>query len=313
MAVKIIGTGSAYPQNIVTNDDMAKIVDTSDEWIQSRTGIKERRIATKENVSSLSYDAAKIALDSSGKKAEDINLIIVASMSSDQIMPNVASSVQASLGAVNAFCFDLNAACSGFVYALSVANAYIEANMAQNVLVIGAETISGLLDWTDRGTCVLFGDGAGAVVLTKTEKGISAFSHGSDGVRGDALTCYLNQAESSKNKIRMNGQEVFKFAVKTVPDSILEALKKADCKVEEVDLFLLHQANIRIIQSVSKRLKVDMERFPCNLDRYGNTSAASIPILLDEINKEGRLKPGDKIVLSGFGGGLTFGSALIEW
>lgn len=313
MAAKIIGTGSSFPLHLMTNEDMTKLVETSDEWIYSRTGIKERKIAKEETVTQLATEAAKKALGMSGSSAEEIDCILVASMSSDQLMPNVASSVQAKLGATNAFCMDVNAACSGFLYAMSVAHAYIEANMIKTAIVIGAETLSQLLDWEDRSTCVLFGDGAGAVVMKESKEGQCVIAHGADGTRGDVLTCYTNHENKFLNSIRMDGQEVFKFAVKTVPENILEVTKKAGYDIADIDWFLLHQANIRIIQSVAKRLKVDIEKFPSNLEQYGNTSAASIPILLDEINRDGKLKSGQKIVLSGFGGGLTYGSALIVW
>lgn len=308
--MKILGTGSAFPERVVTNHDLAKIVDTSDEWITSRTGIEKRRISTGEKASELAGRAAEEALESAGVKPEEIDLILLATMSGEQIMPNLAAVVQQKIGAVNATCFDINAACSGFLYALNTANAYLRSHMYRKILVIGAETLSRLVDWEDRSTCVLFGDGAGAVVVTEDEKKYVAVS-GSDGERGEVLTAGRME-EEQLSMIRMNGQEVFKFAVKTVPEAIHQLLDKAGVAIEEVDCFLLHQANVRIIASVAKRLEVAMDKMPVNLNRYGNTSAASIPILLDEVWKSGKVKEGQKIVLAGFGGGLTWGAAYLE-
>lgn len=308
--MKILGTGSAFPERVVTNHDLAKIVDTSDEWITSRTGIEKRRISTGEKTSELAGRAAEEALESAGVKPEEIDLILLATMSGEQIMPNLAAVVQQKIGAVNATCFDINAACSGFLYALNTANAYLMSHMYRKILVIGAETLSRLVDWEDRTTCVLFGDGAGAVVVTADEKKYVSVS-GSDGEKGEVLTAGRME-EEQLSMIRMNGQEVFKFAVKTVPEAIHQLLDKAGVAIDEVDYFLLHQANVRIIASVAKRLEVAMDKMPVNLNRYGNTSAASIPILLDEVWKSGKVKEGQKIVLAGFGGGLTWGAAYLE-
>lgn len=326
MITRIIGTGSCLPKQVVTNDDLAKIMDTSDEWISSRTGIRERRLAKEETTASMSTQAALKALDNAGVKAEEVDLIIVGTISGDYVTPSTACEVQAQLGAENAVAFDINAACSGFMYALNTAYAYLQMGIYKTALVLGAETLSKIMDWNDRSTCVLFGDGAGAAVVRAYEdgetesRGLLSFEQGSDGAKGMVLACRDRRnnnplVESSKELgyVGMDGQEVYKFAVSTVPASIQRVLDKAGVAVEEVKYFALHQANIRIIQSVAKRLKVDLDKFPISLDHYGNISAGSVPILLDEMNQKGMLKKGDKIVLSGFGAGLTWASAVIEW
>lgn len=321
MTSKIIGTGSYLPSHVVTNDDLAKIVDTDDEWISSRTGIKERRIVDneKEETAYLASMAAKAAVEDAGISPEEIDLILVATMSPEQVLPNVACEVQAAIGAVHAVGMDLNAACSGFVFALNTAHTYISSGIYKNILVIGAETVSKTIDWSDRSTCVLFGDGAGAVVVTASETGSYEMVMGSDGKKKEALTCKsrpmnnLFVKNSELEYIKMEGQEVFKFAVKTVPECVLQVLNKAEVSVEDIKFFVLHQANQRILSSVAKRLNVSLDKIPMNVERYGNTSSASIPILLDELNKKGLLQEGDKLVLSGFGGGLTWGASLIEW
>lgn len=319
MSIEILGTGSYVPANRVTNDDLAKIMDTSDEWIVSRTGIRERRISSKETTTEMSVEAARRALADSGKKAEEIDMIVVATLSGDYATPNTACQVQAALGAVHAFCFDLSAACSGFIFALNTVKAYIETGLVKVAIVIGAETLSKMVDWEDRSTCVLFGDGAGAAVVGKKE-GLYETIMGSDGSRGSALTCeerklnnpLINQGKKI-GQVAMNGQEVFRFSVSTAPSCIKEVLEKAGVKQEEIRYFILHQANLRIIKSVAKRLKEREEKFPVNVGIRGNTSGASIPILLDEMNRAGDLKRGDKLILCGFGGGLTWGVILLEW
>lgn len=321
MAARIIGTGRYLPENVVTNDDLSKIVDTSDDWIATKTGIKERRISTEEGTVELAIKAGMEAMRNAGIEAEQIDMIICATCSPDKFLPATACEVQEAIGAVHATCFDLSAACSGFLFALNTAHGYIHLNLASNVLVIGVETLSKIMDWTDRSSCILFGDGAGAAILAKdNEAGIIDTVTGSDGSGGKALYCEaraLNHVYTEEKFIRdfitMDGRAVYKFAVRTVPDSILKLLYKANQDIEEIKYFILHQANERIIESVSKRLKIDMEKFPINIQKYGNTSAASIPILLDELNQEGKLHRGDKIILSGFGGGLTWGSILVEW
>lgn len=321
MAVRVIGTGSYVPDNIITNDYLSTVMDTNDEWIFERTGIRERRISTGEGTTEIAIKAAKEALRSAGIEARDIDLIICATCSPDKFVPSTACEVQSAMGAINATCFDLSAACSGFMYALNTAYGYIQTGMANKALVIGAENLSKIMNWNDRGTCVFFGDGAGAVVLTEaTDGGILHSVTGSDGTKGDFLTCKAREMSNLVVKrdamvdyVKMDGQEVYKFAVTCVPKVIRALLQKAELESSEIKYFILHQANQRIMESVAKRLKVDVERFPMNIEKYGNTSAASIPILLDEMNKAGQLQAKDKIVLVGFGGGFTWGATLIEW
>ncbi len=317
---RIVGTGSYVPEQIVTNDDLAKIVDTNDEWIRTRTGIRQRRLVTEEGTSQMAAKAAKRALEQSGVKPEEIELIILGTSSQDYCFPSGACEVQAMIGAVNAVCYDLSAACTGFVYALNTAHAFIKAGIYRTALIIGSDVLSKLIDWSDRGTCVLFGDGAGAAVVKADETGILGMRMYSDGTKGDVLICgartngnFLLGKKPELGYMTMNGQEVFKFAVKKVPEVIRQVLEDTGTPMEEIRYFVLHQANYRIIESVAKRLKVDMEKFPANMEYYGNTSGASIPILLDEMNRAGKLNPGDKIILSGFGGGLTWGATLIQW
>lgn len=320
MTIRIMGTGSYLPENIVTNDDLAKIMDTSDEWITSRTGIRTRHLVKEETTAQMSAEAAKQALKESGLKAEDLDLIIVGTLSGDYVTPSTACEVQAMIGAEKAVAFDVNAACSGFMFAMNTAYAYIQSGIYKNALIIGAETLSKLMDWNDRGTCVLFGDGAGAAVVTADEKGLLGFVQGSDGTKGMVLACKnrLNNNPLVKNPVEpdyvfMDGQEVYKFAVSKVPASINEALAEAGQEVSDIKYFLLHQANIRIIQSVAKRLKADISKFPTTLEHCGNISAGSVPILLDEVNKKGMLQRGDKLVMAGFGAGLTWSASVIEW
>lgn len=320
MTARIIGTGSAVPEQIVTNEDLSKIVETSDEWISSRSGIKERRVAKEENTTSLAILAGKRALENAGVTAEEIEVIIVATCTPDYFFPNTACQVQEAIGAKHAVAFDLSAACSGFLFALSTAQAYIKGGIYQKALIIGAETMSKMIDWSDRSTCVLFGDGAGAAVVSAEETGVLELVQKSNGAGKGVLSCkaretrnLLNHESETKEYLYMEGQPVFKFAVKTVPECVEEVLKKAEVKKEEIRYYILHQANSRIIQSVAKRLKEPEEKFPMNLSLYGNTSAASIPILLDEMNRNGMLNQGDKLVLSGFGAGLTWGAVLLEW
>lgn len=320
MTARIIGTGSAVPEQIVTNEDLSKIVETSDEWISSRSGIKERRVAKEENTTSLAILAGKRALENAGVTAEEIEVIIVATCTPDYFFPNTACQVQEAIGAKHAVAFDLSAACSGFLFALSTAQAYIKGGIYQKALIVGAETMSKMIDWSDRITCVLFGDGAGAAVVSAEETGVLELVQKSNGAGKGVLSCkaretrnLLNHESETKEYLYMEGQPVFKFAVKTVPECVEEVLKKAEVKKEEIRYYILHQANSRIIQSVAKRLKEPEEKFPMNLSLYGNTSAASIPILLDEMNRNGMLNRGDKLVLSGFGAGLTWGAVLLEW
>lgn len=320
MTTTVLGTGSYLPKNIVTNDDLAQYMDTSDEWISSRTGIRFRHISDGESTMELAYQAAKNALENSKVLAEEIDLLIVATITSDCATPSTACLLQDKLGAVNAVCFDINAACSGFLYALNTAHMYILGNVAKKALIVGAEVLSEIMDWRDRSTCVLFGDGAGAAVLGIGEHGIKGCVMGSDGSRGKALICsgrplknLFTKQEAVFPYVHMDGQAVFRFAVRQVPECIEALLEKADVSIEDIKYFVLHQANIRIIQSVAKRLQVDIEKFPMNLSECGNTSAASIPILLADLDRSGKLQCGDNIILSGFGGGLTWGAVLIEW
>ena len=320
MFVKIKGTGSCLPEKVLDNAAISRLVDTNDEWIQSRTGIKSRHIVGKETAVSMAAVAAEKALEDAGITAEEIDLLIVSSVSSEQLLPCTACSVQKELGAVNAAAFDLNAACSGFVYGLNTAIAYAKAGMGKKMMIIGVETLSKILDWSDRSTCVLFGDGAGCAIVEADDSREIYIDAGSDGARGDVLTCeerHLNNLlvkdETPMQQVAMDGQEVFKFAVRMVPKSITKVLDKAGVDKEEVKYFVLHQANRRIIEAAARRLKQPIEKFPMNVDRCANTSSATIPILLDEMNQKGMLSRGDKIVLSGFGGGLTWGSVYLTW
>ena len=320
MRAQIIGTGSCLPEKIVTNDFLSTIVDTSDEWISSRTGIRQRHIAVDETTASMSTEAGRRALESAGVKAEELDLIVVATCTPDTLVPNTACLVQSELGAVNAVAFDISAACSGFVFALNMVDAYMQAGIHKTALVIGAETLSRIVDWSDRSTCVLFADGAGAAVVRAAERGVIASTQGSDGTRGGAI--YVKNRENYNpfvteqkpmDYLYMDGGEVFKFAVKKVPECVDEVLNKAGKNIDDVELFVLHQANLRILSSISKRKKIPMDKIPVNLDTCGNTSAASVPILLDKVNKEGKIKENDLILLAGFGAGLTWGAALIQW
>lgn len=323
MTSRIIGTGSYVPEQIVTNEDLAKIVDTSDEWIASRTGIRTRHIAAEaaEGTSQMAAEAAKRALAQAGIDAEELDLILLGTSSPDYCFPNGACEVQAAIGASRAAAFDISAACSGFLFAMSTMQAYIQAGLCKTGLVIGADCLSKLTDWTDRSTCVLFGDGAGAAVVRASDQGgMVHMVMGADGTKGPVLSCvartggsFLNQQKPEIGYMQMDGQEVFRFAVKKVPECIGQLLSETNTGIEEIKYFVLHQANYRIFESVAKRLKQPMEKFPMNIDRYGNTSGASVPLMLDELNRAGKLQPGDKLVLAGFGGGLTWGASLFEW
>jgi len=295
-------------------------MDTSDEWISSRTGIRERRLVKEETTTAMSVTAAKRAMENAGVSPQEIELIIVGTITGDYITPSTACEVQAAIGADRAVAFDINAACSGFMFALHIADAYLKTGVYRTALILGAETLSKIMDWSDRSTCVLFGDGAGAAVVRSSKTGLLAYDQGSDGAGGMALTCRNRKSNNPfvKNPVefaytQMDGQAVYKFAVTTVPASIRKVVGAAGLAIENIDYFALHQANIRIIRSVAKRLKASEDKFPMSLDHYGNISAASVPILLDEMNRKGLLESGMKIVLSGFGGGLTWGSAVLEW
>lgn len=305
------------PKYKLTNEKISTFIDTSDEWIVQRTGIRERRIVTDETTVSLATNAAKEAIKDIDPL--EIDLIIVGTVSPDQMMPSTACSVQAEIGATNAIAFDISAACSGFIYASKIAIEAINCGSAKKALVIGAEIFSKVVDWNDRGTCILFGDGSGAVLYGETDENkILAFDVGSDGNLGQTLVLenqpinnLFVKNEYSPSFIKMDGRAVYRFAVNVVPKSITKALEKAQVNIDEIKLFVLHQANERIISSVAKNLGVDINLFFKNLDKYGNTSGASVPIALHEA--KGKLKNGDKIVLAGFGGGLTWGSMVAQW
>lgn len=309
----------ATPKKSITNDDLARFMDTSDEWIRSRTGIGSRYISEGETTAELATLAARKALEDADLDPMCIDRVIVATISGDYVMPSTACIVQHAIGAINATAFDLSAACSGFLYGARLATEAIMAGACEHVLVIGAEVLSKTVDWNDRGTCVLFGDGAGAAIFSNHHKNhiINAYS-GSNGesarvlsLSGRALNNCLVQSEACSPYMYMDGREVYKFATTVVPQSIEKVLEGTGYALEEVDRFILHQANARIMDSVAKKLNIHPEKFYKNLHQYGNTSAASIPIALAEVKPQ--LKSGDKIILCGFGGGLTWGSMLIEW
>ena len=319
MVGKIYGTGSYVPEHVMDNAALAKIVDTNDEWIRERTGIGRRHVIEEETTSYMAGQAAARAVEQSGIDPAEIDLILVATSSSEVIYPCAACEVQKAVGAVHAAGYDLNAACTGFVLAFNTAQAYISAGLYRTILVVGAESMSNMVDWTDRSTCILFGDGAGAVILRAEEGNPVYMAAHSDGVKGEALTQLSRhrrgweKEEEKESYIHMDGQAVFKFAVRKVPEIIEEVLGQTDVKLEEIDYFILHQANRRIIEAVAKRLKTDISKFPMNLEEYANTSAATVPILLDEMNRRGMFRRGQKIILSGFGAGLTWAACLFEW
>jgi 3-oxoacyl-[acyl-carrier-protein] synthase-3 len=321
----ITGWGMAVPEKILTNEDLAKRVETNDAWIQSMTGIRERHIASSEQTTaSLATDAAIRALEVAQLNPADLDLVIVATSSPEHIFPATASLVQDRLGASNAGAFDLMAACSGFIFALNMATQAIRSGSLKNVLVVGAETLSRLVDWSDRNTCVLFGDGAGAFVLQAGEErcGVISSTMRSDGSGGDLLCvpaggsfapASLETVTTGKHFIKMNGREVFRFATRVMAQATEETVSAAGLKLEDIQLFIPHQANRRIIEAALRSLNVSMDRCVVNIDRYGNTSTASIPIAACEAVRDGRLKAGDKLVMVGFGAGLTWGAALAIW
>ena len=318
MTARMIGIGAYVPENIVTNEDLSKIVDTSDEWIQSRTGIRERRISTCEGTSELAAEAARRALENAGVKPEELDIIILGTSSPDCNYPSDACTVQAAIGAVNAVAFDISAACAGFIFALNIVQGFFQAGIYRTALIIGAETK--VTDWSDRGTCVLFGDGAGAAVLRAAETGVIDMTMGSDGTKGSALACtsrtlgnFLTGTKPEIGFMTMDGREVFSFAVRKVPESVEYLLEKTKTAKEEIKYYVLHQANERIVEAAARRLKEPMDKFPMTIGKYGNTSTASIPLLLNDMVQADMLHPGDKIVMSGFGAGMTWGAVLMEW
>ncbi|MCZ0703926.1 3-oxoacyl-[acyl-carrier-protein] synthase-3 [Natronobacillus azotifigens] len=309
MATGIIGVGHYVPDKIVTNLDLEKIVDTNDEWIRTRTGIEERRIAEDhQDTSELAFHAAVHAIEDANISATEIDLILVATVTPDKPFPSVACQLQERLGATRAAAMDISAACAGFMYGIITAKQFIDTGVYQNVLVIGAEKLSKITDWEDRNTCVLFGDGAGAAVVSNVndDYGILSFELGADGTGGNVLY-------QEDERIRMNGREVFKFAVRQMPESSVSVVEKAGFQKEDVDYLIPHQANIRIMEAARTRLGIPVEKMASSVKRYGNTSAASIPLALSEDVQNGKIKKGDLVVLVGFGGGLTWGAIAMRW
>ncbi|MEG0774040.1 beta-ketoacyl-ACP synthase III [Clostridium sp.] len=319
--IEIIGTGSYAPNHVVTNEMLEKLVDTSNEWIVSRTGIESRHISKGEEASDLATKAALEALKDSNVSTVEIDLIIVATCSPDSLVPSVACKVQKNIGAVNAMAFDINAACSGFIFGVDIAKSFMNSGRFSTALVIGTETLSKIVNWKDRNTCVLFGDGAGAAVLKVSDfNGVSYINSKSEGEKWEALTCgiplenpFMTSESLANNKIAMEGKEIYKFAVRIMESEFNRILNEAQLAKEDIDFIVPHQANIRMIEAFSKKINVSLDKFIINLNKYGNTSGASIPIALDEANKNNSFKKGNKIVIIGFGGGLTYGSALITW
>ncbi|MBO8137397.1 MAG: ketoacyl-ACP synthase III [Desulfotomaculum sp.] len=321
---QILGVGSYVPEKVLSNKDLEQMVDTNDEWITSRTGIKERRIAAENQASSdLGAEAGKIAVKNAGISPEDIDLIIVATSTPDMYFPSTACLIQDKLGCTNAAAFDLAAGCTGFIYAMVAAEQFIKSGTARYALVIGAEVLSRIVNWEDRSTCVLFGDGAGAVVLGAGPEGegIIASHLAAEGSGSQLLTLPCSGSRISSNEeaaankayISMQGREVFKFAVRVMEEGTKKVLEKAGLSKEDVNLVIPHQANIRIIEHYAKKMKIPKEKIVANVDKYGNTSAASIPLALDEALQQGRIKPGYDILMIGFGAGLTWGAAVVRW
>lgn len=321
----ILGTGFYVPEKVITNVDLEKMVDTNDEWIIERTGISERHVAADDvPVSELAFRAAQLALEDAGVSADELDLIIVATLTADFATPSTACVLQHRLGATHAAAFDLEAACSGFVYASTVASQFIGSGTYQKVLVIGAETLSKYINWEDRNTCILFGDGAGAAVYGPVEDGygILSFDLGSNGTGPEVLgipssgsrhPVTKDMIDQKMNRIFMDGKAVFKFAIKTMGATVLRSLEKIHMDQSEIDWLVPHQANIRIIQSAAKRLHLPMDKVVVNIQKYGNMSAASIPVTLAEAARAHRFKKGDIVALSGFGAGLTWGSCIMKW
>ena len=314
---RIIGTGSYLPHKVVSNDDLAQRMETSDEWIRSRTGIRQRHIAEPgETSSSLALQASKAAIASAGIAAQDIDLIILATSTPDYIFPSSACLLQAKLGIKGCPAFDLQAVCSGFVYALATADLFIRSGQHRCALVVGAEVFSSILDWNDRGTCVLFGDGAGAVIIRADEKpGLMASALHADGSYADILSVpgqVCGGKVTGDPFLRMDGPAVFKFAVRVLDEVARETLAKCGQRVEDIDWLIPHQANLRILESTAKRLHLPPEKLIVTVDRHGNTSAASVPLALDLAVRDGRIKPGHKVMLQGVGGGFTWGAALVQ-
>ena len=323
--VSIVGTGSYVPEKILTNDDLSKMVDTSDEWITTRTGIKERRVAAKdENTSDMAAKAALRALEQAKTSAKDVDLLLVATATPDMLFPATACFVQKKIGATNAACLDISAACAGFLFGVEIAQQFITSHTYDTVLVIGADKLTSITNWTDRNTCVLFGDGAGAAVLKHrgSTHGVISTHIGSDGEFTDILfmpgggsRCPITKENAHLNlaTIHMTGKEVYKQAVTAMLNASKKALEQAGLSIDDIACVIPHQANLRIIEAIADRLKIPIERFYVNLDKYGNTSAAAVAMALDEANRSGRIKHGDYVLMVVFGGGLTWASTIIEW
>ena len=324
-AVSIIGTGSYVPERVLTNSDLEKMVDTTDEWIVTRTGIRERRIAAESELTSqMGARAALRAMDMARVKAAEIDLIIVATVTPDTFFPSTACHVQRQIGASNAACFDVSAACSGFLYGIEIAQQFIANHTVNTVLVIGADKLSSIVNWEDRNTCVLFGDGAGAAILRyrPNSHGVITTFMGSDGNYGDILHmpgggCAVpitpENYHQRLNTLQMNGRETFKQAVTSMSLAARKALEQSGLSIEDITCIIPHQANLRIIEALAERLRVPINKFHVNLDRYGNTSAAAVAIALDEANRTGRFEVGDYILMVVFGGGLTYASSVVQW
>lgn len=323
--VGIIGSGSYVPEKILSNYDLEKLVNTSDEWIRTRTGIKQRRILDSDKAASfMATEAAKKAISDARLNCEDIDLILVSTVTPDMMFPSTACIVQGNLNCMNAAAFDIEAACSGFLYGISIAYSFVKVGLYKNVLLIGSEVLSRITDWTDRNTCVLFGDGAGAVVISEVpaDKGILGVELGADGKGGRFLTQPAGGSklpaseETVKNKlhyINMEGSETFKFAVRKMEDTSTKVIEKSGLNIDDIDFLIPHQANMRIIESARKKLKLGEDKVYVNLERYGNMSSASIPVALDEAIKEGKIKDNDVVLFVGFGGGLTWGAVTVRW
>lgn len=310
MDVGLIGTGHYAPENVLTNADLEKIVDTSDEWIRTRTGIEERRIASDDmDTSDMAYYAAKDALADAEIAAEDIDMILVATVTPDMPFPSVSAILQERLGATKAAAMDISAACAGFMYGVVTGKQFLETGAYKHILVVGVEKLSKITDWTDRNTCVLFGDGAGAAVLGEVSegKGILSFELGAKGAGGEHL--YQNE----ENHLMMNGREVFKFAVRQMPDSAVKVIEDSGNNKEDVDYLIPHQANIRIMEAARQRLGISEDKMATSIKRYGNNSSASIPIALSEAVKNGKIQDNDLVVMVGFGAGLTWGAIALRW
>lgn len=319
MSFRILGTGSFVPEKVLTNEDISRMVDTSDEWITKRVGVKQRHVCTTETTTDMGVEAARRALESSGVKPEELDMIIAASITADTISPGLAGMVQNRLGAGSCPCFDINAACPGFVFALDVAAGFFARKKVRKVLVVSAERMSGMIDWTDRSTCVIFGDGAGAAVLGEGDSYLTSVLTTKGGEDVISIPTKWDNSpffekELRKNVVYMQGQETYKFAVTSMVRDIRQVLEEAGVSPEEVKAVIPHQANYRIINEARRRIpEIAPEKFLINIDRYGNTSSASEPILLDEANRQGLLQRGDYVVLSAFGGGLSTGCCLLRW